>query len=108
MDAIRNAVLDEGPNPAYHRAMLARHRREWPTLWQAIDAILIPKVDMPDGITVDGHLFVHVAACPCPRIQREVARLAPHAPDREIGYTAFECEREMKKLGGRCADPEAH
>lgn len=32
--------------------------------------------DMPDSLTVNGHLFAHVAACPCPRIQAEVARLA--------------------------------
>lgn len=67
-----------------------------------------PEGDMPDRLTVDGHLFVHVAACPCERMQREVARLAPHAPDREIGYTAWECEREMQKLGGHCADPDWH
>jgi hypothetical protein len=35
-----------------------------------------PKGDLPDALTVDGHLFVHVAACPCPRIQAVVARLA--------------------------------
>ena len=34
-------------------------------------------VDMPKGrATIDGHLFVHVAACPCPEMQAEVARLA--------------------------------
>lgn len=27
-------------------------------------------------ITVDGHLYVHVAACPCPEMQAEVERLA--------------------------------
>jgi hypothetical protein len=35
-----------------------------------------PQGDQPDQITVQGHMFVHVAACPCPRIQGEVARLA--------------------------------
>lgn len=35
-----------------------------------------PIDDMPDQLTVNGHLFVHVGACPCPRIQAEVARLA--------------------------------
>ena len=67
-----------------------------------------PIGDMPDQLTIDGHYFVHVAACPCPRIQQEVARLASHAPDRLIGYTAFECEREMKRMGGHCANPEDH
>jgi hypothetical protein len=67
-----------------------------------------PTGDLPDALNVNGHLFVHVAACRCERIQREVARLAPHAPDRTIGYTAFECEREMVKLGGHCANPDEH
>lgn len=34
-----------------------------------------PVGDLPDGITVNGHLFVHVASCPCPRIQSENERL---------------------------------
>ena len=38
-DLVR-AVLDEGPKPAAHRQIMARHRREWPTLWRAIDAII--------------------------------------------------------------------
>lgn len=67
-----------------------------------------PVGDLPDQIEINGHFFVHVAACPCERIQREVARLAPHAPYRDIGHTAFECERDMVKMGGHCADPWEH
>ena len=37
--AIRAAILDEGHEPAYHRQVLARHRREWPTLWRVLDQI---------------------------------------------------------------------
>lgn len=31
-----------------------------------------------------------------------------HAPDRAIGYTAFECERTMRTMGLHCANPEEH
>lgn len=40
----------------------------------------VPIGDEPDPLTVNGHLFVHVAACPCPRIQAEVERLRVPAP----------------------------
>lgn len=42
-DPVRNlwsAVYNEGPRPDVHRAIMARHRQEWPTLWEAIDAVL--------------------------------------------------------------------
>jgi predicted DNA-binding protein (UPF0251 family) len=39
-----------------------------------------PEGDAPDSMTFHGHYFVHVAACPCPRIQDEVARLAAQPP----------------------------
>lgn len=42
---LREAIQDEGPNPEHHRETMARHRREWPTLWRAIDAFLSPKPD---------------------------------------------------------------
>ena len=32
-------------------------------------------VDGPDSLTVHGHMYVHVAACPCPRMQQEVERI---------------------------------
>lgn len=34
------AVRDEGTHPAYHREVMARHRKEWPTLWRTIDGIV--------------------------------------------------------------------
>jgi hypothetical protein len=34
---IRNAIYDEGVNPQHHRSVMRRHRKEWPTLWEAID-----------------------------------------------------------------------
>ena len=37
--AILRAINDPGPNPAYHREVMARHRAEWPTLWEAIDRL---------------------------------------------------------------------
>lgn len=33
------AIKDEGSHPPYHREVMARHRREWPTLWKAIDGL---------------------------------------------------------------------
>lgn len=38
--AIVDAVVIEGPQPALHRRTLRRHRRQWPTLWKAIDALV--------------------------------------------------------------------
>jgi len=38
--AVRDAILNEGPKSAYHRAVMARHRRKWPTLWSALDRLL--------------------------------------------------------------------
>jgi hypothetical protein len=37
---LAKAVKDEGRVPAYHRAVLKKHRAEWPVLWTAIDAII--------------------------------------------------------------------
>ena len=33
------AIENEGRAPAYHQMIMARHRREWPTLWKALDAL---------------------------------------------------------------------
>lgn len=41
MDDLRKAIADEGTHPEYHRALMSRHRREWPKLWAAIDAVLL-------------------------------------------------------------------
>ena len=34
---IRNAIYDEGINPAYHQYVMRKQRKEWPTLWEALD-----------------------------------------------------------------------
>ena len=39
---VRRAVQNEGPVPKHHRAVMARHRREWPALWEAIDRLMQP------------------------------------------------------------------
>lgn len=35
-----STVLDEGRSPAFHRRIIAKHRREWSSLWQIIDGIV--------------------------------------------------------------------
>lgn len=40
VEALRAAVTVEGPAPLLHRATLARHRREAPRIWTAIDLVL--------------------------------------------------------------------
>lgn len=40
--AVRRAIWDAGPFPSYHREVMERHRREWPTLWKALDELLAP------------------------------------------------------------------
>jgi hypothetical protein len=34
------AINNPGPIPSMHRRVMARHRKEFPTLWSAIDALL--------------------------------------------------------------------
>ena len=40
IDALREAILNEGSHPLHHRQVMARHRREWAVLWKAIDELL--------------------------------------------------------------------
>ena len=37
---LRKAVNNKGINPKFHDKLMARHRKEWPQLWVAIDALL--------------------------------------------------------------------
>lgn len=37
---LRDAIEDPGRNPGYHYGVMAKHRKEWPTLWKAIDELL--------------------------------------------------------------------
>lgn len=45
--AVVDAVWDEGRNPAFHREVLGRHRREWPYLWQRLDALAAELKEKP-------------------------------------------------------------
>ena len=38
--AVVRAIKQEGPQPRYHREVMARHRNEWPTLWEALDELM--------------------------------------------------------------------
>jgi len=40
IEGIHAAVTNAGLNPEYHRAIMARHRHEWPELWRRIDEAL--------------------------------------------------------------------
>lgn len=40
LEELARAVRDSGPRPDIHRQILERQRREWPTLWRAIDRLL--------------------------------------------------------------------
>lgn len=40
IDAIREAIFNEGTHPGWHRMILEKHREEWPTLWDAIETLL--------------------------------------------------------------------
>jgi hypothetical protein len=46
VEQLRHAVTDPGVNPAYHRRVMAAHRREWPLLWAAIDRLLEKPKDL--------------------------------------------------------------
>jgi len=40
VEGVRRAIVIAGPQPSFHDFVMARHRREWPTLWAAIDELL--------------------------------------------------------------------
>ena len=46
IDALRNAILNEGSHPLHHRQVMARHRREWAVLWKAIDELVTTQKKM--------------------------------------------------------------
>ena len=37
---LKKAIENEGSNAAYHRLVAETHRKQWPTLWAAIDELL--------------------------------------------------------------------
>lgn len=40
VQAIIDAIRNEGPVPAWHRRVMNRHRADWPTLWAALDNLM--------------------------------------------------------------------
>lgn len=36
---VRTAIVDAGPRSDWHHETMRRHRREWPTLWAALDRL---------------------------------------------------------------------
>lgn len=40
IEEVRRAVLDAGARPDYHHAQAERLRREWPTLWRAVEHLV--------------------------------------------------------------------
>lgn len=37
---LKQAIFVEGVVPYYHREIMKKHRKEWPTLWAAIDKLI--------------------------------------------------------------------
>jgi hypothetical protein len=46
IDALRKAIMFQGSHPLHHRQVMARHRKEWPVLWKAIDQLLAAQKEM--------------------------------------------------------------
>lgn len=64
IDKLRLAIENEGLQPRHHRRVMEAHRKEWPTLWAAIDRLL--KIH-ERGIRTRIDASVHPAAlCPVP------------------------------------------
>jgi hypothetical protein len=40
IEILEKSITNEGPYPKHHRKIMFKHRREWPTLWNAIDRLL--------------------------------------------------------------------
>lgn len=37
---LNKSINDPGPNPKFHFSVMKKHRKEWPTLWHAIDYLI--------------------------------------------------------------------
>lgn len=37
---VRRAIVNTGSHPGYHTTIMNRHRKEWPTLWRALDKLV--------------------------------------------------------------------
>lgn len=55
------AVKIEGSHPAYHQAVMGRHRKEWPTLWAAIDDLVAIVDDALESAPMERAKFDAVA-----------------------------------------------
>lgn len=91
---LRRAVVLPGPQPQWHRSVIARHRAEWPKLWAAIDSIIASlEQPAPDDPTDPG---------PVESMMRRA--IAEGLGDQHVGYGdssdeleldgAFEVERD--------------
>jgi hypothetical protein len=49
VEAIKQAIRNPGSHPAHHREVMERHRKEWPTLWKALDALLADSASPPSA-----------------------------------------------------------
>lgn len=78
-DLIR-AVGDEGPEPSLHRATMDRHRREWPTLWAALDRVV-----------ADVRRLGRVSPWPDPPTPGTIRDLIHHTSATQCGVWSDEC-----------------
>ena len=39
-EQVRKAIEIEGRLPEYHQEIMHTHRKEWPTLWEALDNLI--------------------------------------------------------------------
>jgi hypothetical protein len=46
INQVRAAIANPGPKPDYHMRTMAKHNREWPTLWKALDRLIRPGVGL--------------------------------------------------------------
>lgn len=37
---VRHAIVNSGPHPGYHKEQIKALRRNWPTLWNALDKLI--------------------------------------------------------------------
>lgn len=43
VELVRRAISNPGRVPSWHYAIMRKHRKEWPTLWNALDELLRSK-----------------------------------------------------------------
>lgn len=40
INEIVEAIKNKGPSPGYHNKIMNKHKKEWPTLWAALDNLV--------------------------------------------------------------------